>query len=270
MKSDRPSPSASCRRKSQTQDANVLPAGQPTPSSLPLRLPGPLFRVPAVHQPSRPSDLATCAVIAAATLALVAWAALAFAASPGFDRNLMAAAHDLRAPALDEFFRLVTWLGSLAVLVPLAVIASIALLARSRRHAAALIASSLAAAATLSHLAKLAFARPRPDFFPALTAMPADLSFPSAHSAQAAAVAVAAYLVLRDGRRNTPATERPSLATAALVLAVITALVALSRLYLQVHFPSDIVAGLVLGAGCALCLHRFIGDGNAQALAREA
>ena len=47
------------------------------------------------------------------------------------------------------------------------------------------------------------------------------------------------------------------------------ALVALSRLYVQVHFASDVLAGLILGAGCALCLHRFIGNGAARAPGRK-
>lgn len=163
----------------------------------------------------------------------------------------------MRSAWLDAFFRAVTWLGSLAVLAPLALVAALECARRGLRREGVLLAGALASAAALSHLAKLAFARPRPDLFTPLVAMPADLSFPSAHSAQAAAFALGLLLMLH-GRRDSG--SGPAFTAIAAIATAIVTLVALSRLYLQVHFPSDVLAGLVLGAGCAWSLHRLIGN----------
>jgi decaprenylphosphoryl-5-phosphoribose phosphatase len=76
-------------------------------------------------------------------------------------------------------------------------------------------------------------ARPaRDDLPPPLIAAPATHSFPSSHAAMAAAGAI----VLR---RLVPALGAPVIATAALIAA--------SRVYLAVHYPSDVAAGAALG-----------------------
>jgi undecaprenyl-diphosphatase len=88
---------------------------------------------------------------------------------------------------------------------------------------------------------KLAVRRKRPDdrSLPPLIPTPTQLSFPSAHSASSAAAAVAyAGLV-----------PRPALYPAA-------AAMALSRLYLGVHYPSDVAAGVALGLGLGALARR--------------
>ena len=150
-------------------------------------------------------------------------------------------AHALRVPWLDTVFSTVTWLGSLAVLLPLALL--VWWMRRGERDAAFVLLALIGASA-LGHLAKLIAARPRPDLFPPLIAMPEDWSFPSAHAAQAAAFALA--WLLRPGASP----GRIEMA----VLAVAVAAVFASRLYLQVHFPSDVLAGVVLATLWVLLL----------------
>jgi undecaprenyl-diphosphatase len=77
--------------------------------------------------------------------------------------------------------------------------------------------------------------------------MPEDWSFPSAHAAQATAFALA--WLLRPGR--SPGRIEVS------VLAAVVALVAVSRPYLQVHFPSDVIAGVLLAAVWVVLLRRL-------------
>lgn len=162
----------------------------------------------------------------------------------GWDYAGLALVDAARAPWLDSFFLAITWLGSLAVLLPLAVLvwwwrgdkkASFVLLA--------LISSS-----ALVHAVKLVAVRPRPEFFPPLIAMPGDASFPSAHAMQVTAFAVA-WLV-QPGKS-------PGIVESAILLSVV-ALVGISRLYLQVHFPSDVVVGVVFATLWVLFLRKLL------------
>jgi diacylglycerol kinase len=92
-----------------------------------------------------------------------------------WDGGGLALAHALRAPWLDALFAAVTWLGSLLVLLPLALLAWW----RWRgERSASFVALALVGASGLGHLVKLLAARPRPDLFPPLIPMPEDWSFP--------------------------------------------------------------------------------------------
>jgi undecaprenyl-diphosphatase len=154
-----------------------------------------------------------------------------------FDRAGLALALDWRDPALDAWVLDITWLGSLWLLLPLAAGVAWHLARRGRRRDAGFVVLALLSTAALSHLAKLWLARPRPDLFDAVVAMPADWSYPSAHTMQAAAFALALLFVAGHGlRRWWPA------------LVLLVALVGFSRIYLQVHYPTDVLAGLVAAA----------------------
>jgi membrane-associated phospholipid phosphatase len=161
-----------------------------------------------------------------------------------WDHTGLALLHSMRAGWLDSLFLALTWLGSLALLLPLA------LLVWWRRRgdrSAAFVALALIGASALGHLGKLIAARPRPDLFPPLIDMPADWSFPSAHAAQATAFALAWLL-------------RPGAAPGRIEIVVLFSAVAAvfaSRLYLQVHFPSDVVAGALLATLWVLLLRRL-------------
>jgi undecaprenyl-diphosphatase len=109
---------------------------------------------------------------------------------------------------------------------------------------------ALLGATALSHLVKLAVMRPRPDLLPVWTAMPTDWSYPSAHAMQITALAVAVVFV---------AARRRALWVLPLGSAVL--LVGLSRIYLQVHFPSDVLAGTLAAALWVGGLHALMFGG---------
>ena len=149
-----------------------------------------------------------------------------------------AAAH--RSEMLDQFFRGITWLGSLYVLIP-AGLALVSLLAHRRnRFEALLLGTGLCGAALMAHTIKRILARPRPALYPLLIELPVSDSFPSAHVAHATAFFLCLVLIVR---RQAPQWTW-WVACAALV---VVACVAASRIYLQVHFPSDTLGGMVLG-----------------------
>ena len=161
-----------------------------------------------------------------------------------WDQAGLALAHAARVPWLDSLFVVVTWFGSLAVLLPLALLVWWRL--RGNRNAS-FVALALIGASSLGHLAKLIAARPRPDLFPPLIPMPEDASFPSAHAMQVTAFAL--------GWLRRPGASPGRLEIVVLLAAA--ALVAVSRLYLQVHFSSDIIVGVLAATLWVLLLRRL-------------
>ena len=159
-----------------------------------------------------------------------------------WDNQLLLFVAAQRTEGLDAFFRGVTWLGSLYVLVPLAAVGTTVLLSLQKRWDALLLVFGFGGAVLLVHLAKALLARPRPDLLEPLIAMPTGGSFPSAHTTQIVAFALCAVLILRRSFpewqscghrrcRDCDCCRRDS------------------RVYLQVHYPSDVLGGIVFGVG---------------------
>ncbi len=165
-------------------------------------------------------------------------------AVPALDAAGLGAAHESRAAWLDGLVQGVTWAGSLWLLLPLAILVAWRLSRCDGWQAASFVPAALLTATALAHLAKLAVLRPRPELFPPLVAMPADASFPSAHAMQVSALVLA--LLLRPG-------AQPGIAFWLAGVALIV-LVAASRVYLQLHFPSDVLAGIAAAVTLVLAL----------------
>ena len=145
----------------------------------------------------------------------------------------------------------ITWLGSLYLLLPLSVLLCLLLLWSGKSGQAILLSFSLLITIILVHVAKLMFRRPRPSVTEPLVAIPSDWSFPSAHTAQATAfflsVSLIAFQVLP-----------PVWATLfALLSLLFVGIVGYSRIYLQVHYVSDVLAGMILAA-CIVSVVRLI------------
>jgi undecaprenyl-diphosphatase len=138
-----------------------------------------------------------------------------------------------RSPVWDALGLAVTQTASTAVLAPLVLFAFAAAYRAGRNWS--LLAVAAGGSLVLDQLFKLLLARPRPRLYPPLV-MEASYSFPSGHAMSTLAVALVFYLLVRE--------IRPNAARLFLAVGVVWSfLVGLSRLYLQVHYPSDIVAG---------------------------
>ncbi|WNL43331.1 phosphatase PAP2 family protein [Halomonas sp. PAMB 3264] len=192
-----------------------------------------------------------------------------------FDERLLLALRnpaDLNDPIgpgwVEEMGRDFTALGGVGVLVMLT-LGALGYLLLARHFRAALFALvAVPGGILLSTVMKLGFDRPRPDLVPH-EAMVYTASFPSGHSMMSAVtyLTLAALLI-----RIQPALR---LKAYLLILAILlTLLVGVSRVYLGVHWPTDVLAGWTAGASwAAICwgvMHWMQGRGQIEEEAREA
>ncbi|MGO4570647.1 phosphatase PAP2 family protein [Microvirga sp. 2TAF3] len=149
---------------------------------------------------------------------------------------------------LEESARDITGLGGYAILTIVTVSAFVYLLMAGKRGAALLVAVAVIGGTLLSTGLKLGFERPRPDLVPH-AARVYTASFPSGH----AMLSAVTYLTL--GALLSRVQERRRMQAFIMGLAVaITLLVGVSRIYLGVHWPSDVLGGWAVGAAWAsLC-----------------
>ena len=145
---------------------------------------------------------------------------------------------NLRTPIGDVVVPLITRLGDAGIIwIILTVL--LLIIPKTRKTGVIMMAALLVDVLLCNVLIKNLVARTRPfDVNTAvqlLVAKPRDYSFPSGHTAASFASVTALYL----------AGEKKLWKIAALVLAV---LIALSRLYLYVHYPTDIIGGVIFGS----------------------
>ncbi|GAA4018829.1 phosphatase PAP2 family protein [Deinococcus rubellus] len=164
-----------------------------------------------------------------------------------FETPLLLWIHSFASPALDQLALAFTTLGGVSVIAPLSALI-LAFLWWKSRPQAFFWAFSVAGAAVLDFIMKLIFNRSRPELWPRLV-HESDASFPSGHSMYSMAFVVA--LILMTWR--TP--YRPLV----LVLGVLfTLAVGLSRLYLGVHYPTDVLAGWLSGLAWVLGVYSIV------------
>ena len=161
-------------------------------------------------------------------------------------RNPADTADPLGPGWLEELGRDVTALGSVGILTAMTLSVAGFLWLQGNRRSMWLMLVAVGGGQLLSSLAKLGFDRPRPDLVPHGTLV-YTTSFPSGHSMMAAVT----YLTLA----TMVARVQPTRALKAYVLALailVTVAVGVSRVYLGVHWPTDVLAGWTAGAAWAL------------------
>lgn len=148
----------------------------------------------------------------------------------------------------------VTALGSAPVIVIVAVVAAAYAVASGRPRLVLAIAWT-PLAFLLDSAIKLLVRHPRPTV--AMIALPPDFSFPSGHAVAASALYVTLALLAAGVERR--AGPRRLLIAAGVLVAL---LVAWSRVYLGVHYLTDVVGGLLLGTAGAIVAVRATRDGD--------
>jgi undecaprenyl-diphosphatase len=173
--------------------------------------------------------------------------------SSAFDQKIILAFRDRGNPSaligpawVQEAARDLTSLGSIIVLVIITLaIAGYLFLARKQASAWLMLVAVFGGIA-LSDLLKFAFARPRPDIVsPAARVF--TTSFPSGHAALSAITYLTIAALLARSQSS------PRIGVYFIVLAaLLTILIGVSRIYLGVHYPTDVLGGWCVGAAWAL------------------
>ena len=149
------------------------------------------------------------------------------------------------SPWLAEAVRDYTALGGVLLRNLIAIFALVALLFLRLRREAALLALTIVSGWAVNSAIKALVGRPRPEIVSHLTEA-GGLSFPSGHSFNSAVVYIS--IALAFAALSPRQTVRATIVATAMAL---TLLVALSRVWLGVHYPSDAIAGWLGGAGWA-------------------
>ncbi len=152
----------------------------------------------------------------------------------------------LHTPFLDELMKGITFLGASGWFWIL--LAALLLCGKRTRRIGLAVALSLLVGLVLGNMIlKPLVARQRPCWLdpavPLLIGSPRDFSFPSGHTLASFEGAVSIFLYRRDW---------------GLWALALAALIAFSRMYLFVHFPTDVLAGAALGTVIALGVHRLV------------
>lgn len=216
-----------------------------------------LSRFPALLRKISLAEKSALIALACVATAFVAFGNLAAEMMEGetvsFDRRILLAFRnplDLSDPLgprwLEEMMRDFTALGSMAVLFTVTLLVAGFLLLTNQLRSAMVVLLSIASGTLVSTALKLIFDRPRPDLVAHGTTVYTQ-SFPSGHAMLSAIV----FLTLGVLLARTEANVRVKIYLLA-VAALLTVIVGISRVYLGVHWPTDVLAGWAFGTGWAL------------------
>jgi len=182
-----------------------------------------------------------------AAAAISVFAAIARAVDAGLTQGMDEAAlvwfANHRTAALDQIALEVTTLGTAAVIIVVVLVASVFLWQTQHKWSVYVLALGTAGGIVLNAALKGFFHRPRPTIVEWGTTVH-TASFPSGHAMESLVTyGCVAYLVGRLGPNRR--VRRTTWSIAALLIVAIGA----SRMYLGVHYPSDVIAGYIAGLG---------------------
>lgn len=186
-----------------------------------------------------------------ALLALWGFAGLAESVIEGetrrFDERVLLWMNQHTSEWLDVVALEITALGDGAVVSVLVLVSSLLLWLTRNRHLAVILWVAALGGILINTVLKLAFERPRPQLFEWRTEYAGLSSFPSGHATSAMVVYLAlAYVITR--LEPTRALRRVTFTS----FGILVLLIGLSRLYLGVHYPSDVIAGYAVGFAWAM------------------
>jgi undecaprenyl-diphosphatase len=158
-----------------------------------------------------------------------------------FDTAVLRWIGERHTPLFTTIMNEITPLGTGVVVLTIVGVTAAFLWGTVHKHSARLLLAATAGSILLNNVLKLYFDRPRPEVFERLTHA-ASSSFPSGHAMSATVVyGTVGYLLARLHKRGW------ARALTLLVAITMIVLICFTRLYLGVHYPSDVLAGIIIG-----------------------
>jgi undecaprenyl-diphosphatase len=166
-----------------------------------------------------------------------------------FDEAVLRWMERHQTPWLEQLMLEVTMLGTWIVVGSIVGIAGLFLWLTRHKYSALLLLVATIGGIGLNTILKIGFARPRPQVFEWGTHVSSS-SFPSGHAMSSAVVFMTvAYLAARLQKTHT------ARIVTLVVAGIIVAAICFSRMYLGVHYPSDVTAGVIIGLSwAAFCM----------------
>jgi membrane-associated phospholipid phosphatase len=165
-----------------------------------------------------------------------------------WDSIILQSIHAAATPQLDHVARMLTGLGVFWGVLPASVIIGVGLLYRQKWRSLLFLSATLLGSAAINLVAKLLFHRGRPQlwqpFSPEL-----DYSFPSGHAMSSLSFVLVLAILTWDSRWRWPVVGIGS---------GFVGIIGWTRLYLGVHYPSDILAGWLLALAWAVGVRLLI------------
>lgn len=168
-----------------------------------------------------------------------------------FDETVRTFVHNQASPILTTIMQLVSWLGSVMWLIVLGVCVTVAFVLVKRWRDVALFIITMVGGIALNITLKLSFGRARPDTF-FETPQPSSYSFPSGHALLSLCFYGALAVIITHRLRSR--TARLLIWTAAALLVV---LIGFSRIYLGVHYPTDVLASYAVALSWVVVVFAF-------------
>jgi undecaprenyl-diphosphatase len=159
--------------------------------------------------------------------------------------------HGLKSKYNDKFFLYITWLGSLWVLIPLSVVFTVVSVKVNLQYLIFPFYVGFVGAVATTYALKYTFDRQRPHKYKAIGEIPFDPSFPSAHTTQIFIVTFLIVILFF----NVDFEMKYVLSGISFMVAVI---VAMSRMYLQVHYFSDVIVGFAVATVWAYIVYSLV------------
>ena len=156
----------------------------------------------------------------------------------GIDTYILSWIHAHANPVLDQVFFAVTMLGNIEVILPVSLLILAFFLFKKQRRNALILFFGVGGAAAANLILKLSFQRDRPTFWQSMITE-TGYSFPSGHAMVTSALVLCLIVILWQTKWR----------IASIVIgSIVIVLVGISRLYLGVHYPTDVIAGWSVSA----------------------
>jgi membrane-associated phospholipid phosphatase len=192
-------------------------------------------------------------LIALLVLVLIGWGLgiLCRSLLTTIDLRAVRAVASERTPAQTTVAHVLSWIGSGYVIFPLTLVCCAILYLAGQSRPSLAVGLSTLGAVVIANLDKLLVGRPRPPVHHLEKVT--SYSFPSGHSTHSAAFVTAVLLALLSAQ--CPGRLKAAAAATGFLLVLG---VAASRVYLGVHYPSDVIAGVALGTACAIVAGHYV------------